>query len=140
MSITPFDGAGAVHEELFRSHLRFIAGHGVGVYVASQGSGEGDLLSFEEKVSVYRIAAAELRGRAPVVAAGIGLAASTAATRALARAAQAAGVDAVQIIGPRAGPLRLREDRVTETDQRAAFQALAPQVEGGLYLVPKVIE
>jgi len=36
--------------------------------------------------------------------------------------------------------LRLREDRVTEQDQHAAFQALAPQVEAGLYLVPKVIE
>jgi aspartyl-tRNA(Asn)/glutamyl-tRNA(Gln) amidotransferase subunit C len=35
---------------------------------------------------------------------------------------------------------RLREDRVTETDQRAAFQAVAPQVEDGLYLVPQVIE
>lgn len=35
---------------------------------------------------------------------------------------------------------RLREDTVTETDRRAAFQALAPQVEAGLYLVPKVIE
>jgi len=35
---------------------------------------------------------------------------------------------------------RLRADAVTETDLRAAFQAVAPQVEGGLYLVPKVIE
>jgi aspartyl-tRNA(Asn)/glutamyl-tRNA(Gln) amidotransferase subunit C len=35
---------------------------------------------------------------------------------------------------------RLREDRVTETDQREANQASAPQVEAGLYLVPKVIE
>lgn len=35
---------------------------------------------------------------------------------------------------------RLREDRVTETDQRDAFQRIAPQVEAGLYLVPKVIE
>jgi aspartyl-tRNA(Asn)/glutamyl-tRNA(Gln) amidotransferase subunit C len=35
---------------------------------------------------------------------------------------------------------RLREDKVTERDQRAAFQEIAPQVEGGLYLVPKVIE
>jgi aspartyl-tRNA(Asn)/glutamyl-tRNA(Gln) amidotransferase subunit C len=34
----------------------------------------------------------------------------------------------------------LREDTVTEADQRAAFQARAPAVEGGLYLVPKVIE
>jgi len=35
---------------------------------------------------------------------------------------------------------RLREDTVTETDRREAFQAVAPQVEAGLYLVPKVIE
>jgi len=35
---------------------------------------------------------------------------------------------------------RLREDRVTATDQRAAFQAVAPETEAGLYLVPKVIE
>jgi len=35
---------------------------------------------------------------------------------------------------------RLREDRAFEPDRREAFQAVAPQVEAGLYLVPKVIE
>ncbi len=35
---------------------------------------------------------------------------------------------------------RLREDAVRETDQRARFQSIAPRVEDGLYLVPKVIE
>jgi aspartyl-tRNA(Asn)/glutamyl-tRNA(Gln) amidotransferase subunit C len=35
---------------------------------------------------------------------------------------------------------RLRPDNVTETDQRELFQSIAPQVEAGLYLVPKVIE
>ncbi len=35
---------------------------------------------------------------------------------------------------------RLRADEVTETDRRAAYQAIAPQTEAGLYLVPKVIE
>jgi aspartyl-tRNA(Asn)/glutamyl-tRNA(Gln) amidotransferase subunit C len=35
---------------------------------------------------------------------------------------------------------RLREDAVTEGDLRERFQAVAPQVEAGLYLVPKVIE
>lgn len=35
---------------------------------------------------------------------------------------------------------RLREDRVTEANQREAFQAIAPQVADGLYLVPRVIE
>jgi aspartyl-tRNA(Asn)/glutamyl-tRNA(Gln) amidotransferase subunit C len=35
---------------------------------------------------------------------------------------------------------RLRDDTVTEADRRAAFQAVAPETEAGLYLVPKVIE
>ncbi|MDP2024940.1 Asp-tRNA(Asn)/Glu-tRNA(Gln) amidotransferase subunit GatC [Sulfuriferula sp.] len=35
---------------------------------------------------------------------------------------------------------RLRADVVTETNQREKFQAIAPQVEAGLYLVPQVIE
>jgi len=35
---------------------------------------------------------------------------------------------------------RLREDKVTESDQRDAFQAIAPDTEDGLYLVPKVID
>ena len=45
---------------------------------------------------------------------------------------------------PMAHPLemvqRLREDEVTESDQRDYFQQIAPQTENGLYLVPKVIE
>jgi aspartyl-tRNA(Asn)/glutamyl-tRNA(Gln) amidotransferase subunit C len=35
---------------------------------------------------------------------------------------------------------RLRPDAATEPDTREAFQAVAPSVEQGLYLVPKVIE
>lgn len=35
---------------------------------------------------------------------------------------------------------RLRDDRVTEENRRAAYQAVAPETEAGLYLVPKVIE
>jgi aspartyl-tRNA(Asn)/glutamyl-tRNA(Gln) amidotransferase subunit C len=35
---------------------------------------------------------------------------------------------------------RMRPDAVTETDQRVLFQSIAPQVDVGLYLVPKVIE
>ncbi|MGR8933034.1 MAG: Asp-tRNA(Asn)/Glu-tRNA(Gln) amidotransferase subunit GatC [Gammaproteobacteria bacterium] len=45
---------------------------------------------------------------------------------------------------PLAHPLdqaqRLRPDAVTECDQHQLFQAQAPLVEAGLYLVPKVIE
>ena len=36
--------------------------------------------------------------------------------------------------------LRLRDDNVTESDEHALFQTIAPQVEADLYLVPKVIE
>jgi len=47
-------------------------------------------------------------------------------------------------IEPLAHPLeasqRLREDAVTEPNRRDAYQAIAPAVENGLYLVPKVIE
>ncbi len=35
---------------------------------------------------------------------------------------------------------RLRPDLVTEKDQRELYQSVAPQVEAGLYLVPRVIE
>jgi aspartyl-tRNA(Asn)/glutamyl-tRNA(Gln) amidotransferase subunit C len=45
---------------------------------------------------------------------------------------------------PMAHPLdmaaRLRSDEVSESDQRSLFQSIAPQVDVGLYLVPKVIE
>lgn len=35
---------------------------------------------------------------------------------------------------------RLRDDVVTQTNQRDVFQAIAPATQDGLYLVPKVIE
>lgn len=54
-------------------------------------------------------------------------------------AARTDGVD------PMAHPLegqsqRLRADAVTESDDHERYQQNAPRVEGGLYLVPKVIE
>jgi aspartyl-tRNA(Asn)/glutamyl-tRNA(Gln) amidotransferase subunit C len=52
-------------------------------------------------------------------------------------------VDTTDVV-PMAHPLdmaqRLRRDEVNEQDQRELFQSVAPQVEAGLYLVPKVIE
>jgi aspartyl-tRNA(Asn)/glutamyl-tRNA(Gln) amidotransferase subunit C len=47
-------------------------------------------------------------------------------------------------VEPMAHPMdasqRLRPDTVTESDRREQFQRIAPRVEAGLYLVPKVIE
>jgi len=54
---------------------------------------------------------------------------------------EAADTDAV---APMSHPLdlvaRLRADEVTESDRREAFQAAAPAIADGVYLVPKVIE
>lgn len=36
--------------------------------------------------------------------------------------------------------LPLRDDVVTAHDQRALYQSVAPAVDGGLYLVPRVVE
>ena len=55
-------------------------------------------------------------------------------------------MDAVdtEAVTPMAHPLdmpqRLRDDVVSEENQRERFQKIAPQVENGLYLVPQVIE
>ncbi|MDY6993367.1 MAG: Asp-tRNA(Asn)/Glu-tRNA(Gln) amidotransferase subunit GatC [Pseudomonadota bacterium] len=52
-------------------------------------------------------------------------------------------VDTTEIV-PMAHPVnakaRLRPDAVAEINQREQFQSIAPQVEAGLFLVPKVIE
>lgn len=52
-------------------------------------------------------------------------------------------VDVAAVV-PLSNPLdasqRLRSDQVTERDQREKFQAIAPHVANGLYLVPQVIE
>lgn len=54
---------------------------------------------------------------------------------------QAVDTDGIE---PMAHPMdatqRLRDDVVTETNKRDAYQAIAPTTEDGLYLVPRVIE
>ncbi len=54
---------------------------------------------------------------------------------------QAVDTDGIE---PLAHPLeasqRLRADVVTESNHREAYQSIAPAVENGLYLVPKVID
>jgi aspartyl-tRNA(Asn)/glutamyl-tRNA(Gln) amidotransferase subunit C len=48
------------------------------------------------------------------------------------------GVDAMS--HPMQATQRLREDEVTELNRREALQAIAPEIEDCLFLVPKVIE
>jgi 4-hydroxy-tetrahydrodipicolinate synthase len=109
MSITPFRDDGRLDEDRLRAHVRVLAEGGVGIYLCSQGSGEGNLLTDDEKLGCFRIAVDEVHGRTPVLAAGIGLHDATARIRDLASGAENAGVDAVQILGPRPGPAALTE-------------------------------
>ena len=44
------------------------------------------------------------------------------------------------LLNPLEATQRLREDVVTETNQREQLQSCAPAVEDGLFLVPRVIE
>ena len=54
------------------------------------------------------------------------------------RAVDTAGIEPMS--HPQEVMQRLREDAVTEADQREKLQAGAPAVEDGLYLVPRVVE
>jgi len=65
-------------------------------------------------------------------------------SRVLALVEQLQGVNTTSVT-PMAHPLpgqraRLRADEVSESDQHELYQRNAPQVEAGLYLVPRVIE
>ncbi|MDG1307626.1 MAG: Asp-tRNA(Asn)/Glu-tRNA(Gln) amidotransferase subunit GatC [Porticoccaceae bacterium] len=54
---------------------------------------------------------------------------------------QGVNTDGVQAMShPMQAIQRLREDEVSELNQREALQKIAPDTEEGLFLVPKVIE
>lgn len=54
---------------------------------------------------------------------------------------QAVNTDGIEPLShPLEATQRLRADQVTESNNRDAYQAIAPAVESGLFLVPKVIE
>ena len=48
--------------------------------------------------------------------------------------------DVVPMAHPMDATQRLRPDQVSEANRREEFQAIAPNTESGLYLVPRVIE
>jgi aspartyl-tRNA(Asn)/glutamyl-tRNA(Gln) amidotransferase subunit C len=54
------------------------------------------------------------------------------------RAVPTAGIEPMS--HPQDAMQRLRDDAVTEPDRRDKFQSVAPAVEDGLYLVPRVVE
>jgi 4-hydroxy-tetrahydrodipicolinate synthase len=121
--VTPFADDGRLDEGLLRMHLQFIAAGGAGVYLCGHGSGEGDLLTRDEKVRVYEIGVDELKGTVPVTA-FIANTGSTAEVVDLARRAEQTGVDAIEVVAPRPGPRRPLDDEL-ETYFRDVIDAVS---------------
>jgi len=96
VSITPFDEAGRIDEAGLREHLRRMVAAGIGVYVGGGGSGEGFVLTTEERRRILEIAAEELRGKVPFRSMGLE-ARSVAEMIEYTRVAASVGVDAAQI-------------------------------------------
>lgn len=113
MSVTPFTPGGALDEVALAEHLRFLADAGVGVYLCSQGSGEGHLLDPAERRRVWEIGVETLGGQVAVRAAGVGLS-GTREARALALDAVAVGVDEVQVLPPVVGAAPPRRAELVE--------------------------
>jgi len=97
-------------------------------------------LSDDQVRRIARLARIEVRAEETAEVAGR-------LNRVLGMIAEMSAVD-TQGIEPMAHPLdallpggqRLRADEATEGDKRQLYQSVAPAVQEGLYLVPKVIE
>ena len=128
--VTPFAADGKVDEARMRALVeRQIAG-GVTLLVPCGTTGEAMTLTPEEQLRVIRITVEVARGRARVLA-GIG-SNSTAVTVERAKAARAAGVDAVLVVAP-------YYNKPTQAGLIAHFTAVASAVPGlpvVLYNVP----
>lgn len=134
MVVTPFTDDFAIDAARFRAVVRFAAEGGNAIWVASQGSGEGLVLSQDERRQLYELAVEEVGRKVPVLAAGIGLS-GTAQAISDAQMAFSAGAAAVQILPPRPGPVAigLRED-----ETRAYFDDVLSAVSGPVYLANNV--
>jgi 4-hydroxy-tetrahydrodipicolinate synthase len=115
MCVTPFDAHERLDERALGTIVSGLAGAGVGIYLGSYGTGEGQLLRPDEVPRLYRVGVEAAAGRAPVFAAALGFTA-TAAVIDAALAAAEAGVDAVQIHPPRFGPIAI-QPRPAELDR-----------------------
>jgi 1-pyrroline-4-hydroxy-2-carboxylate deaminase len=95
---TPFDRELQIDRAALRAHASWLIAHRIHGIVAGGSLGEGSTLSFDERLLLVRELVAELRGRAPVIAA---IAASrTADAVALARGAAEAGASGLLILPP----------------------------------------
>jgi len=96
ISLTAFREDGALDEAGQRGHFRRLASAGIGVYVGGSGSGEGYVLTRDERRRLFEIAREELSGRVPVRAMGVEPR-SAGEVIELARDAREVGLDAIQL-------------------------------------------
>jgi dihydrodipicolinate synthase/N-acetylneuraminate lyase len=98
-SATPFAADGSLDEDVLTAYLQRFVDNGIGVLLASGGSGEGFALTPEEVDRVYRVGVAVCAGRVTV---GSNQPETHTAGAAIALAQQAveAGVDIVNLYGP----------------------------------------
>ncbi len=124
MSVTPFTASGTIDEDALRQHLARMVEAGVGVYLASPGSGEGHSLSRDELRLVYRLGVEICKGKVPTYA---NPPESRNAEEALAKAQIAidSGVDVVQLYPVDGG----HGMRPTEAEQEAYFRFLLDQID-----------
>lgn len=119
--VTPFTAQGAVDEACFRALVERQITGGVRVLVPCGTTGESATLSSEEQAAVIKTTVAVARGRARVLA-GVGSNA-TAQTVERARAARAAGADAVLVVAP-------YYNKPTQAGLTAHYRAVAAAVPG----------
>ncbi|NMO03662.1 dihydrodipicolinate synthase family protein [Gordonia sp. TBRC 11910] len=102
MGITPFTRGGTLDESALRAQIRWLASEQVGFWPASPATGEGVLMTDAEIFRTWEIAAEEIDGRLPVVAANREFPTAD-RNIAFAREAKALGLNAIQLYPPTLG-------------------------------------
>jgi len=95
---TAFDERGEIDHAFVARHAQWLVDHGCTAIVTPGSLGEGNTLSFEERVALWRTCVEALHDRAPVVAAIAAL--STREAVAMAQAAHAAGCAGLMVLPP----------------------------------------
>ena len=95
---TAFDERGEIDHAFVARHSQWLVDHGCTAIVTPGSLGEGNTLSFEERVALWRTCVEALHDRAPVVAAIAAL--STREAVAMAQAAHAAGCAGLMVLPP----------------------------------------
>ena len=98
LTVTPFDPAGNLDEDIYRENVRILVAHGVNGIITCGTNGEFHTTTDKERRRIARLVVEETRGRAVAVAGASGV--NTAESIARTRDAYEAGADAVMNVIP----------------------------------------